>query len=240
MRRLTKLFGIAMLLLMTSCFKKEAYDLVKGEELIQINIDSTTAVADGKSGVFVTATLSSKAIPSKRILVLKTNLGSFVEGKGDSIVLKADDRFTAKAFMGSTQTGKASITGTIAGYKNTSTAEVTFTKSYPSRISVSVDSFSVHNSYKSEVLITASLNSLNGGVASRGHEVAFSVVSANGANVGVFLNGRNTATTDVAGKATIRYSAGEAGITGRLTVVAQTLKADNSTASNTTYIYLIP
>ncbi len=220
------------------CFKEDAYENVTAQELLTVKIDTLNPVqANGHASAVITVSVKKDAIRSRRTILLKTNLGEFIGGKGDSVLITANDSFVSEARLKSSIPGEATIIAEIAGLKKMVPGRIEFARAYPEEITVNVDSFSIVNSFKSESIITASLVSGNG-VCSIGQAVSFSVTGPEGHGIGAFLNGVSIAETDVNGKAKIRYSAGNTNIAGRLKITAETKKADNSTISANTYIYL--
>jgi hypothetical protein len=236
-----KFFHICILglvaLAVQSCFKKEDYDHVDSASLIKFKLHNQSQFADGNSSVNIQVIVDSKVAPAKRVVVLKTSLGSFISGKGDSIVVKADDNLLVSADLVSAKDGAATITAYISNYAITDLTPVTFKPAYPVKITASVDSFSIKNSFKSEVVITASLKS-DKGVPTQGQVVTFSALSPTGTPIGAFINGINTAQSNASGIATIRFSAGQTSTTGKLTISAQVNKEDGTPISGITYIYL--
>lgn len=221
-----------------SCFKEDDYELTKASDVIGIEIDTVTQVeANGSAAALIKINLSNEAIPGRRKVMLKTDLGNFAGGNGDSILVMVDNNFYGEARLTSTRPGKASVKAIIAGLEQKVDGSVNFIRAYPDKITVSVDSFSISNSFKSEALITAALSSGNG-VPSIRQKVKFVVLTSGGQPIGTFLNQVNTAETDASGKAHIRFSAGETSITGMLTVVAEAARADGTNISNLTYIHL--
>ena len=224
--------------LCTSCFNPDDYVTPKDDIIKLVKGEESEKLANGVDAALITAQISDKAAPGRRKVIFKTSLGFFLGGKGDSIVVEADESFKASAKVVSLKAGTANVTAKIMEIKAKDVINITFSKAFPDSISVSVDSFSVANSFKSEILITASLSAPNGGKPSAGHEVMFSVNDSVGNNIGTFLNNINTSKTDTDGKAKIRYSAGEVDQEGYLTVIATTEDEDKNEITATTRIYL--
>lgn len=224
-------------LLVISCFKKEDYDYVNPNDLLTFNDHMQTAKADGNDAVTITVSVDSKIAITKRIVIFKTTLGSFVSGKGDSIVLKGDDGPKLSAQLISTKRGIASISAKIADYMVNDSKPISFDRVYPVNITASVDSFAIRSSYKSEVLITASMKS-DDGIPSQGQNVTFSAFTSAGTPVGVFLNGINTGISDGKGNATIRYTAGSTPYRGQISLIVQTEKEGGSIIQGSTVINL--
>lgn len=232
-------FG-ALLLLGTGCFNEDTYDLVEGKDIVNLHVDTLSKVqANGHESAIIDVNISNNADPSRRNILLKTSLGSFVGGKGDSIIVTANHGFRTEAKLISTKVGSATISATISGLKATSSGAVKYIRAYPDRITVTVDSFAVSDTFKDEIIITASLKSGNG-IPSEKHLVTFNVLDFNGNPIGFFLNNRNNAETNESGKASIRFSPGTTGSSGQLKIVADTQTEDLSSLVATTYINLIP
>lgn len=142
--------------LCTSCFNPDDYVSPKEDLIKLVKIEDTKKIANGVDAALITAQISDKAAPGRKKVIFKTSLGYFLGGKGDSIVVEADESFVASAKVASLKDGTANITAK-------DTVSINFSKALPDNISVSVDSFSVTNSFKSEILITASLSAPNGG-----------------------------------------------------------------------------
>ncbi|SFM90390.1 hypothetical protein SAMN05428949_1235 [Chitinophaga sp. YR627] len=232
------IFFFCSLYIFSGCFKQQDFDRVQGSDLLTFTFVPQTVLADGASPATISLKIDSKAIPSKRKLLLKTSLGSFVGGNGDSIIVEADEQFKAGALLVSTRTGQALITATIAGHDVMDTTHITFIKAYPESITISVDSFSINNNYNKEILLSASLKRNNGGVPSQGYSVEFRVVNTTGNVVGFFLNGNPNAITDGNGRTNIRYIATDAASPGKHLAIAFTQQADGSTISDTTYFFV--
>jgi len=223
----------------TSCFNPEDYvtpddDIIRfrnGEDTIKIT-------ANGIDTAVIKAQISNEAALSRRRVTFKTNLGSFVGGKGDSIVVEADNAFKASASLTSVKTGTANVTAKIMGIKTQNTVKVAFAPAYPTKITVAVDSFAIANNFRSEVVITASLSAPEGAKPSEGYSVEFFLKDAGGNDIGAFLNNDNTSSTGTDGKAKIRYSAGEVDQEGYLTITATTKDINGNNISGTTRIFL--
>ena len=175
------------------------------------------------------AKISEKAATNRRTVIFKADQGFFQGGKGDSIAVEADKFFIAKAQVSSLRVGLITVTAKIQGIKAESSKTITFDKSFPSAIAVSVDSFATAIDYKDEVVLTATLSTDNGGKPSIGHEVRFEVVRAdNQIPIGDFVNNKSVSKTDADGKARIRYTPGVTTYQGYVQIRAITRKADNT------------
>jgi hypothetical protein len=221
----------------TACYNPDDYINIDEDKIISLDKKDTTIVADGVSSVPVVVRISDESVRGNRSVIFKTDLGFFKNGKGDSIVVNANEDFKAFASLASLRTGTATVSAKILGVKAKNNYRVTFEKAYPDKIVVSVDSFAIANNYQSEVLITASMSTNNGGKPSAGHPVSFFVSNANGVPLGDFLNNISTGISDIEGKVRVRFSAGEVDQNGYLTITATTTTATGS-ISGTTRIYL--
>jgi hypothetical protein len=235
--RVTKFIFIGTLFLISSCFKKEDYDHVNPADLVTFDEHPQIAKADGSNAVTISVTLNDKIDLSKRIVILKTTLGTFASGKGDSIVLNTNDGFKLSAQLMSTKKGTANVTARISNYSVKDSRAVTFDRVFPMSITTSVDSFAVRANYKSEILITATMKSTEG-IPSQGQLVKFSAYTSQGAPIGAFLNGINSASSDANGKAVMRYTAGTTTYRGEIKLKSETEKEDGSVIEANTTIYL--
>lgn len=228
---------ILCLTVFSSCFKEDDYDNVKVGDILTFDVNNQVVPADGTSTANIIVRVSKDAIPTRRSVVFKTDHGSFLGGKGDSLVVDAGGLYLAAAQLVATKIGNAKVTASIAGYKLENTTPITFIKAFPIAIAVKVDSFAIQNTFKSEIKILASLQAKEG-VPTQGHPVLFSALTDSNTSIGFFLNGITTATTNNEGIASIRFSAGINGYIGRIRLLATSKKEDNSSISDTTFIYL--
>jgi hypothetical protein len=226
-----------LIALSAGCFNPKAYDDVKPDGKINLLGSDGMSVADGSSSFEVKAKISSEASAGRRTVTFQTNLGSFKGGKGDSIDVEAID-FVSAAKLTSVKEGTAKVTVKIKGVQAIENRTVTFTKAFPEKISVEVDSFSVKNNFRSEATITATLSTNNNGIPSTGHPVVFTVSDNSGNPVGFFLNNISDSSTDSQGKVKIRYSAGTSPYTGFLTIKASTKSSETEIIFSTTQIFL--
>jgi hypothetical protein len=234
------IISIVILCLISSCFKPADYENTDPSLLINITTNDTTVPADGAATAIIKARLSKDAAPDRRMVIFKTSLGTFQSGSGDSVKVEAKntaDGIIATAYLTSISEGEAVVKTSILGYEANQPMKVTFVRAYPEGIRVSVDSFAIHASYQSEVLITATVSTANG-KASAGTLVNFEVRDDNNNLVGTYLNGRSSARTNQQGTASVRYSAGETNTRGRLTIQATTTKADGTDLPATTQLFL--
>jgi hypothetical protein len=229
---------LASVMLLISCFNPDDYKNPDSAKIITLLSIDTTAIADGANAVPVKVRISADAANNKRKVVFKTSLGSFKGGAGDSIVVTAGENFMAMANLVSVNTGLATVYAKILTVKTKSQMKVTFTKAFPETVKVSVDSFQIKNTFKSEITITASLARGNGGIPSTGTPVTFRVQDQAGNDVGTFLNNTNISTSGSDGKTKIRYSAGPTTYQGYLTITATIVKSDGVTTSATTRIFV--
>lgn len=213
-----------IMFLLASCFNPDKYE-PSSASANQITFTTynqiDTVSANGISAAEIRVVISPQTTSSKRVVVFTTTNGFFFGGKGDSLVIQDIDNFTATAKLASVTVGKASVTAKIQGLVAPNTKSVIFTRAFPDGISVTVDSFAVNSNYTGETVLTASLTS-NGGKASSGHPVSFSVTQSGNAPVGVFINDKSTVVTGDDGKARIRYSPGIISQAGTATVTAST------------------
>jgi len=220
------------------CFNPDKYNDIKPKGIIAFTTgDGTTVPADGSSSFSVTVQISKDAVAAKRNVVFKTTLGSFKGGTADSIVVAVDTNFNATAKLVSLNMGPAVVSAKILGVTASGGPKVTFSPAYADSVKVAVDSFSIRNNFKSEVVVTASLKS-GKGKPTIGQVVNFSVVDAAGNPVGTFLNGIATGTSDMAGQVQLRYSAGNTAYMGWLTIRAAAVSGSAPPVSGTTQIYL--
>lgn len=227
-------------LIIVGCFKEDDYERNDANGFVNLIIDEQVPLpADGVASGRVEILLDSQAGKSRRTVKLKTDLGSFSGGSGDSISVTVDHNFKGHVKLISTKAGVATVTAFVENLKKEADGKIEFVQAWPDGISVAVDSFSVSNSFKSEAILTARL-SRGKGVPSVKQMVRFAVFNSAGQSIGAFLNDINTAESDASGKATIRYTAGNSGQTGRLTIIAETKLEDQTSIKATTYIYLTP
>jgi len=225
--------------LLSGCFNPEDYEPKKSETEIDMSPPDTTVVANGASAAKIKFTVT-KQRPTKDLpIILNTTLGSFVGGKGDSLVVSPANDYSIVIRLVSTSTGTAKVTAKIGEVTFGKIANVIFTKAFPDKISVSIDSFAIHNSFSSELVITASITQSTGGVASSGHAVEFSAVTESETEIGYFVNEQNTATSNTAGKVSIRFSVGNTNYIGRLKIIASTLDANGATINAETFLQVI-
>lgn len=232
-------FGIACLLFfLGGCFNPEDYESPDPGKIVWFVSGDTTVAADASSSAKIVAQISPDAAPERRKVVFKTSSGSFKNGSGDSVVVEANKDFQATAYLTSIKTLTSEVSIKARSVKSDVTRKIEFTKAYPDKIAVTVDSFAIENNFKSEVLITASLSLNNGGKPSVGHRVNFKATDQGGHDLGHFLNGQDFAFTGADGKTSIRYSAGETSYKGPLTITAVTATSDGTSINHATIIYL--
>ena len=235
---LNTLMLIATILMIFSCFNEEDYDQVDPKDLLTFDDHIQTAIANGSDIVNVTVSVDSKISIAKRIIIFKTTLGSFVSGKGDSIVVKGDYNPKLSAKLISTKSGIANISAKIDNYTVTDSKPIFFDRAYPVQLTARVDSFAIRNNYKSEIIITATMKS-DEGIPSQGQSVTFNAFTLEGIPIGEFLNGRNTSISDEKGNATIRYTAGSTLYRGQINFEVQTQRKDSTLIQGGTIINLI-
>jgi hypothetical protein len=222
---------------MASCFNPDKYDDPDPDDIVHVVSGNATGVANGKTVVVVKGTVSKNASKQKRYIVFKTTLGSFVGGKGDSLVKEAYPNFEAKAELISVEDGEAVVFAESQGIRSKDSVVVHFDKVLPSSITVTVDSFAVSSQYNRDVIITATMEGVGGGKPSVGAVVRFEVQDSSGNDVGFFLNGNNKASSDANGVAKIRYSPGGVPYRGYLFIKA--FSEDNPAATpGSTRIFL--
>lgn len=239
MKNLSKTIGLVVVFsIFLACFNEQDYDLVNPKDLLNIESHIQTAKADGADIVNVTITLNPKIEKSKKIVILKTSLGTFISGKGDSIVLKEDDQLKFTGQLVSTKIGQASLSAKIGNYVVKDENQVTFTRAYPVQISASVDSFAIKSNFQNELKITASMRSERG-IPTQGQKVIFGGFTSDGTPIGEFLNGVNSSSSDVNGNATIRFAVGPTIYRGKITIKVETQKEDGAVITGSTIIHLI-
>ncbi len=243
MRKLIAIFIVSTTCLCIGCFNPDEFTEIDSKEIIRFISPDTTVVGDGVSTASIRIQLSDEAAENRREITLKTTLGSFAGGTGDSIKVTAspdsEGNIIAEASLAGMSVGEAVVTAKVSGVVSEENRKITFEKAFPSLISLQVDSFVIFNSFQSDVLIKATLRTSNGGKPSIGHQVIFSALDGT-TPIGVFLNGVNTVTTDNNGTAQIRYSVGNTNFTGTLILQAMTeLNDQGESASATTLIQVI-
>ncbi|MCB2380059.1 hypothetical protein LGH70_20865 [Hymenobacter sp. BT635] len=237
---------VVLSLLSTGCYQPDKYDN-PSPDLVQLEHTGTplTGLADGTTPTEIRARISSDAARSKRTVVFRTTLGSFVGGKGDSLRTEAAADFVATAKLISPSEGSATVSAKTYGVEANPKVQVTFARVYPTRITVSVDSFAVSNSITNELLLTATLSSTDGR-PSAGTLVTFDATYPSNpagpqATAGSFVNNIRQARTDANGVARIRYSPGGIDYQGYLTITATTSSALNTppdlAASTRVFLY---
>jgi hypothetical protein len=234
-------FILSLVIICSGCFNPEDYYKPNDDNIITFTSRQIDTVrADGVSSSRIIVKISDKASQGRRKVIFKATSSFFLGGKGDSMIVEADpdSAFQAKAELASLRVGTANVSAEIMGVEAKEPRTVVFTKAYPNSISVSVDSFSIANNFKSEVLISVIMGARNGGKPSMNHPVKFFVSNASGSAVGTFLNNRSSGSSDAEGKVRIRYSAGELEQDGYLTITATTDTAMDHSVSATTRIFL--
>src|SRR5690554_6604210 len=140
-KRIKRFALVAAILLITSCFTEEDYDKINPRDLLTFNDHVQTAKADGSDAVTVSVSLNSKIPKEKRIVTIKTTLGNFALGKGDSIVLKGDEDGDFSTRLVSSKVGVANISAKIDDYMVIDSQTISFSRVYPVQITARVDSF---------------------------------------------------------------------------------------------------
>ncbi|WP_223653140.1 hypothetical protein [Hymenobacter psoromatis] len=237
------LLGLLLCMVITTCYRADKYNNPDPSLLTLDNI-TVSGAADGSTPTEIKAHISSDATRAKRTVVFKTTLGSFKEGKGDSVLREASDNFTATAELTSTTVGTAIVSAKAYGITAKDKALVSFQRAYPNSITVTVDSFAISNRINSELIITATVKLDNGRKPSVGTPIIFNVYyPSNPAGpltlAGAFVNNIRQASSDANGIARIRYSPGGVNYQGDLTITATTANpgAPDPTASTTVFLY---
>jgi len=233
-----KILLLAVCLQAAACFKEDEYKKSDPDKIIRFVTADPAVVADGVSTALLQIQLSEDAAPDKMTVVFKTTSGTFVGGAGDSLVAKAGTDFIASARLAGTRPGNATVTAKILNISAAASPVVVFNRAFPDKVTASVDSFVIHTNYSSEIPISAVVSTANGGKASQGTTVYFSVTDAGGLPVGSFLNNQTSTSSGADGKASIRYSAGPNVTPGFLTIKDSVQKADGTYINATTRIYL--
>jgi hypothetical protein len=222
--------------IMVRCFNPDDYDSGKSSTQVKLSPTDTAVVADGVSSAKIEFRVVSNRPTALYPITFKTTAGSFIGGQGDSIVISPEKNFIAYASLVNTKAETATVIVKMPSVTFSSTSKVEFTKAYPDKIFVSVDSFAIKSSFNSEIMITANISTATGGVASSGTTVNFNAYDNNNNPIGYFLNMRNNSISDIKGKATIRFSAGQTAYRGLLRIIANTTKENGDIISDTTFI----
>jgi len=241
--RLRFLLIFPLCIISTACYRADEYNNPDPDLLKLEHADTpVTAVADGSTAVEIRAHISQDAARGRRNVVFKTTLGSFQEGKGDSLVREADENFTATAKLVSTNVGIAHISAKAYGVTAKDKVMVDFQRASPTSLTVSVDSFAISNRINNELTITANAKLDKGRRPSAGTIVVFNVHYPSNpagplATAGSFVNNIRQASTDANGVARIRYSPGGVNYQGNLTITATIPTLPDSVATTTVFLY---
>ncbi|UOE47880.1 hypothetical protein MTO98_26065 [Mucilaginibacter sp. SMC90] len=222
----------------SACFNPKKYDEVKPQGIIEVTSGDSTVVADGATAYVVSAKVTDTRADKKKMeVIFKTSLGTFAGGT-DSIKVTADDHAVSSAKLFSLKAGVAIITATVQKITAIKKPTVTFTATLADNLTVSVDSISVRNNNKSEVVITASLKTTGGGKASVGTPVSFQVTDVAGNAIGMFFNDINTGKSDANGQVQVHYVPLNTSYTGYLTATAQTTSNSGALITGSTRFFL--
>ena len=239
MRVSSAFFVMCFGILLIRCFDPTVYEANKTDTKIEFSPDDTTIVANGVSKAKIKFQVLEKKPTKSFPVVFKTTVGSFVGGEGDSLVVIPTSNYSTTVKLVSASVGVATVTAKIRGIKFEETATVNCSQAFPDQIVASVDSIAIHNSFDSEVIITASVSISTGGVPSSGHQVVFTAYTEDNEEIGYYQNGIKTSKTNSAGKATIRFTVGETDYTGRLRIVASTKTETGATKEGETFLQVI-
>ncbi len=170
--------------LLASCEDKP----VLTSDVVTISLPKNALSADGTSTLKVTGFLPINAVPDKRSITFKASNGSFQNGTGNSVTLKAettaqDGKWPVFAtYIASLDSGSAKIYAVVEGF--TDSVTVSLLPVQAEKIKLTADAFAVKVAFQGELNLLCQLFSAGGGSVSKGRKVKFLDTTLGGAPVG--------------------------------------------------------
>lgn len=157
------------LVVISSCHSSDDYQLTpeRIEDIIELDITSTSVLANGADVVEVKAFLSQKADDKRSTIVFKTTSGTFVGGMGDSVSVQAKDTTDANGksnkvavakLKSGLNIGRAIVTARVGSVIANGEKKIDFIKAFPTQVTVDKDTFAVKAFFAGEATVNAKIS----------------------------------------------------------------------------------
>lgn len=232
-----------------SCFNPEKYQLQpdKVPSIIRLlNSAAESMPADGSSRIEIKAVIDAKTADNRSSVVFKTTAGSFVNGKGDSVVVTAQvsefgnngqGKVATALLRSSTNVGTATVSvryGSIAAVR---TKTVKFVNAYPSRIRIDSIAFFVKPAFASVANLSVQV-ARDKGMPSVNNIIRFRATDSLNRAVGVFRS--LDSTTNAEGRASVIFGVSDSTYLGNIKILALSVNEKGATlAKDSVYLQVL-
>jgi|GEM_PF-6376692 len=239
-------FCLLLSFLAFACFNPEKYQLQPDKIPSIIRLDDPTAEsmpADGSSLIEIQAVIDANTADNRSSVVFKTTAGSFVNGKGDSVVVTAQiadygnnsqGKIATALLKSSLHVGEATVSVKYGSIAAVQTKPVKFVKAYPSRIRIDSSAFFVKAAFASVVNLSAQVGREKG-MPSVNNIVRFSATDSLNRAIGVFRS--LDSTTNAEGRASVLFGVRDSTYLGNVKLVALSVDEKGATlAKDSVYV----